>query len=196
MLVRLRAETRAEHDAIEQALNLMDGQLALDGYRQRIEQFYGFYLPLEHNMLKRKAWLSPWLDVGERVKTRLLAADLTALGGAPAASLPLCRDLPALEGSPECFGCLYVLEGSTLGGQVISRYIREKLNVTPEAGGLFFDGYGHRTGAMWRQFRMALTEFSATTSHAGSTDTQDRVVAAARLTFETLRRWCQHGQGS
>lgn len=197
LLVRLRSETRAEHDAIEHALNLTDGQLSLDGYRRRIEQFYGFYRPLEQKMLERKAWFSPWLDIGERLKTPLLAADMTALGSAPAASLPWCVKLPGLEGAPECFGCLYVLEGSTLGGQVISRHVREKLNVTPDAGGLFFNGYGPRTGSMWQQFRMALTGFSGHTgTTTGPRDTQDRVVAAARLTFETLRRWCQYDQGS
>ena len=196
LLVRLRAETRAEHDAIEHALNLTDGRLTLEGYRQRVEQFYGFYKPLEERMLVREGWISPWLDINERVKTPLLAADLKALGSAPAAALPLCGNLPGLEGPPECFGCLYVLEGSTLGGQVISRHLREKLNVTPGAGGLFFDGYGHRTGLMWQQFRLALTGFCGITGITDITDTQDRVVTAARLTFETLRHWCQHDRAA
>lgn len=193
----MRAETRAEHDAIERALNFTGDRPTLKGYRRRLEQFYGFYKPLEERMLAHESWISPWLDINERIKTPLLAADLRALGSAPTASLPMCGNLPEFDGAPECFGCLYVLEGSTLGGQVISRHLREKLNVTPGAGGLFFDGYGPRTGSMWQQFRLALAGFSGgTDTTIGTAETQDRVVAAARLTFETLRRWCQHDQGS
>jgi hypothetical protein len=50
---------------------------------------------------------------------------------------------------------------------------------------------------MWQQFRMALTDFSGDTgSTTGPADTRGRVIAAAKLTFETLRRRCQHDQGS
>lgn len=194
LLARLRADTRAEHEAIEQTLDLMDGDLTLDRYRRRIEQFYGYYRPLEEALLARRAWLSPWLEVVDRLKTPLLAADLVALGRPLTAALPLCETLPGLQGPPECFGCLYVLEGSTLGGQVISRHLRQTLAVTPPAGGLFFDGYGARTGSMWQHFRTALTGFSGDAdAGAGLAETQDRVVAAARLTFQTLHRWCRDG---
>ena len=171
----------------------MDERITHEHYRQRIERFYGFYQPLERKMLERKAWFSPWLDIGERVKLPMLLADMAALGSCPPASLPLCAELPELEGAPECFGCLYVLEGATLGGQVISRHLRGTLHLTPGRGGLFFDGYGARTGSMWQQFRRALTAFAESSATCGdSTDAQDRVVIAARSTFDSLRLWCQH----
>ena len=185
VLVRLRAETRSEHDAIEQSLDLIGDDLTLSNYRHRLEQFYGFYQPLEDQMRRLDNWLAPWLDAKERVKTPLLAQDLRTLGCKSLDSLPRCSHLPALESAAGYFGCMYVLEGSTLGGQVISRHICEKLGVTSLSGGRFFEGYGRRTGFMWQQFRVAISEF-ATTS-----DTQDQVVAAARSTFAMLNRWCQ-----
>ena len=47
ILARLKDETRPEHDAIEQVLDLMDGTLTLAAYRRRLEQFHGFYRPVE-----------------------------------------------------------------------------------------------------------------------------------------------------
>ena len=47
ILSRLRAETRAEHDAIEAVLDLTGDGLTRDGYRRILERFYGFYAPLE-----------------------------------------------------------------------------------------------------------------------------------------------------
>ena len=47
-------------------------------------------------------------------------------------------DLPDLQGVQEALGCLYVVEGSTLGGQVIARHLRQTLGVDPRCGGSFF----------------------------------------------------------
>jgi len=47
IIFRLRAETRGEHDAVEQMLDLMNASLSREGYRHRLQQFYGFYAPLE-----------------------------------------------------------------------------------------------------------------------------------------------------
>ena len=43
ILARLKAETRADHDAIEAALDLTGSALTRVGYRRRLERFLGFY---------------------------------------------------------------------------------------------------------------------------------------------------------
>ena len=184
LLSRLRTETRDRHDAIEQTLLLMDDDLTPEAYRRRLEQFFGFYKPVEERLLDGCGPLAPWLNVQARRKTPLLEADLTALGQA-AARLPVCTTLPPLVSAAACFGCLYVLEGATLGGVIISRHVGQKLGVSPAAGGAFFYGYGEQTGAMWQQFRAAITDFSR------QSDAQDAVVASARATFEALQHWCE-----
>ena len=185
LLSRLRTETQDRHDAIEHTLLLMEDDLTLAAYRRRLEQFYGFYQPVEARLLDGRGPLAPWLDVQVRRKTAQLQADLTALGQAAGARLPLCTKLPPLISAADCFGCLYVLEGATLGGVIISRHVGQRLGVSPASGGAFFGGYGAHTGAMWQQFRAAITAFSA------ETDDQDAVVASARATFEALQHWCE-----
>lgn len=184
VLARLKAETRADHDAIEAALNLAGGSLTRDRYRRVLRRFHGFYRPLEAGIWALGGWTARGLDPPERAKTPLLEADLRALGEGDPGRLPVCTDLPPHGTAAQAFGCLYVLEGATLGGQVISRHVREALGVTPEAGGRFFHGYGDRTGAMWQAFRAALVAFAAR-------ETEDEIVAAAAATFRTLHRWCE-----
>ncbi len=184
LLARLRAETQDAHQAIEQTLDLMRADLTLAHYRHRIEQFYGFYQPLEER-LRACPGVAEWLDLQERLKTPWLEADLQALGAEALGALPLSSHLPPLDSPAQCLGCLYVLEGASLGGVIISRHIREKLAITPQSGGKFFNGYGDRTGEQWHGFRAALTAFDAATGEP------DQVITAARATFETLRHWCE-----
>ena len=188
LLMRLRTETRTEHHAIEQTLALTDDALTQADYQRVIEQFYGFYKPVEDRLAAHSGEITKWLGLKTRQKALLLQTDLNIFAHKECGFLelvPFCRQLPRLSSLAECFGCLYVLEGATLGGVLISRHIQEKLGVMPASGGAFFHGYGQRTGEMWREFRAALTAFDATT------DQQDQVIMAARATFDTLRRWCE-----
>jgi len=181
VLTRLRAETRPQHDAIEAALDLTNETLTLDAYRRLVERFHGFYLPLEAGLLKIGGWMERSIDLTERQKTLLLKNDLQALGVSDPEMVPVCTVLPPHGTIAAAFGCLYVLEGATLGGQVISQLLRNRLGVTPETGGRFFHGYGDRTGAMWQAFRAVLTATVVKPCEA------DEAVAAAKETFLTLQ---------
>jgi heme oxygenase len=190
IMARLKAATRPEHDALEAALGLVGGGLTRDGYRRMLVQFYGYYRPLESAVQTVSGWGGGGLDLGARRKTQLIGADLTALGVNSLEAISLCSALPRVDTPAACFGCLYVMEGATLGGQVVSRHIRATLGVTPESGGRFFHGYGDRTGEMWRAFGAVLVGFAA------DDNTQATIVAAAVATFQTLRHWCEGGHSA
>ncbi len=183
VLTRLRIETRPQHDAIEAALDITSETLTLDAYRLTIERFHGFYLPLEAGLVKIGGWMERGLDLTERQKTLLLKNDLQALGVSDPEMVPVCTVLPPHGTVAAAFGCLYVLEGATLGGQVIMPLLRNRLGITPETGGQFFRGYGDRTGAMWQAFRAVLTASVVKPCEA------DEAVAAAKETFLKLQHW-------
>jgi len=183
VLARLKAETRPQHDELDAALDLTSGSITLDFYRQTLEGFYGFYRPLELGMRAVGGWDERGLDMQGRWKTPLLERDLRALGVDDLAALPVCTDLPPHGSVGAAFGCLYVLEGSTLGGQLINRSLQKTLAMTLDTGGCFFNGYGDRTGPMWQEFRVALEAFALRSGEG------DDVVAAARATFSTLQTW-------
>ena len=184
VLDRLRAETRAEHTAIESALGLMRDDLTLADYQRLLEQYHAFYAPVEATLACVLPSAKLGLDFEERRKLHWLRADLDALGGRPADTLIDCNALPMLRTPAQAVGCLYVLEGATLGGQVIGRHVRRTLGLTPVSGARFFHGNGARTAQMWLAFRAALQGFAANPA------TADAVVESATATFGSLRRWC------
>lgn len=196
ILSRLRLETRAEHEAVEQVLDLMSDSLTRDIYCQRIEQFYGFYAPLEKALQARvegkpnqvgELTLSPAtrLALAERLhKTAHLQQDLQYLG-VTGETLPLCRDLPPLGTQADVLGCLYVMEGATLGGRMITRHISAALGVTSATGGRFFEGYGDDTAKMWQGMRQLLV------SRSPDTQSENTMVISAITTFACLRSWCE-----
>jgi heme oxygenase (biliverdin-IX-beta and delta-forming) len=184
VLQRLRFETQSAHASIEESLALTDKKLSLGTYQQVLENFYGFYKPVECAIAA--ANMPAWLDASARSKTAWLEADLQRLGLMGPSAVPLCSDLPLLGTLAQRLGCQYVMEGATLGGMLISRHIRETLGVYPESGGSFFHGYGALTAAMWSDFRAGLLSFAAVAPHQ-----QDEVVASAKATFKALQRWCE-----
>jgi heme oxygenase len=190
VLVALREQTREEHLAVERALDLMSETLTLQAYRRTLERFHGFWQPVEATLQQHVELREIGVDPVARAKTPLLALDLRALGEGDPAALPLCRELPLAASTAAALGCMYVLEGASLGGQIISRHLGARLGITPASGGRFFHGYGERTGEMWRAFGVAVTGFAVT---AGA---QDEAVQAAIETFRALRRWCEAEQPS
>jgi heme oxygenase (biliverdin-IX-beta and delta-forming) len=199
ILSRLRLETRGEHEAVEQVLDLMSTSLTREGYRQRLEQFYGFYAPLEGALQARRHQAASQSGeaalprgthaalVARLTKTAHLRQDLKCLG-VSTGDLPLCRDLPPLRTQAEVLGCLYVLEGATLGGRMITQHVQATFGITPATGGSFFEGYGADTGKMWQTMRQLLV-FGAPDLHSENT-----MVANAIATFACLRLWCESGQ--
>jgi heme oxygenase (biliverdin-IX-beta and delta-forming) len=192
ILKRLRLETQDEHHAVERVLGVMDATFTREAYRLRLEQFYGFYSPLEAALQTRcnlphacgeganlhLAMLLPRLN-----KTSLLRQDLSKLG-VTTEDLPHCTEFPPIRTHAEVLGCLYVLEGATLGGQMITRHIQATLGIMPTTGGRFFEGYAQDTAKMWQTMRQLLV------SCALDAQTENKIVASAKATFSALYHWC------
>jgi heme oxygenase len=181
----LREGTRVHHARAEARMPLMDDALTLDGYRETLARLLGFYDPLEAR-LAGADWRRIGLDPERRRKSQLLVADLQALGVAPAriAGLPRCADLPDARSLAGALGCLYVVEGATLGGQLVRRHVAARLGLGPQEGCAFFTSYGAAVGPMWREYQDRL----AIVVEAGDAAADD-VVHAARQTFDALTRW-------
>lgn len=157
MLV-LREETRTAHARLEAQVEARYGLMAPAPDRERylslLEEFWGFYEPLEQRILAARAWPVCGFDYRTRRKAHLLLQDLDFLGGGRSAHrrLPSADGLPDVSSLPRLVGALYVVEGSMLGGQVISRRLAETLGLGATTGAAFFHGYGSRTGERWREF--------------------------------------------
>jgi len=187
----MRDRTRETHARLEARLLLLDPALDMARYRAVLAAFYGYHASLEPRL-----WSVPGLErlglhAAERRKAPLLERDLLLLGfdTDAVAALPRCAALPPVADLGSALGALYVLEGATLGGRVITRHLSAHLRIGASTGGAFFEGYGERTGDMWRAYRAAV--------HRAVLDPEcgvDEVAAvtAAVATFDALDRWFQH----
>src|SRR4051812_1557115 len=161
---RLRSETLTAHASIEEVALATGFMASLPAYHSYLRRMRGFYVGVER-AFSACSELARWLpDVASRQhKSSLLEADLLALGDSRESILAL----PAyeanqlrVESAAAGLGAAYVVEGATLGG----RYILSRLDeAVPTSARTFFEGYGSRTGAMWRAFCEALARHSATT---------------------------------
>jgi len=136
----LRERTRAAHDRAEEALPLLDPSLDAARYRAILAGFWGFHAALEPCLAAVAELRALGLDPAERRKLPRLEHDLRTLGADPM-RLPVANAVPEVEGAAAALGCMYVLEGATLGGRVISRHLAAR-GIGPDTGGAFFAGYG------------------------------------------------------
>lgn len=74
------------------------------------------------------------------------------------------------------FGILYVLEGSTLGGQVLCRELKRRFALESQHLG-YLAGHGQRTGARWKQTRSLLEK------HLRTPAQRAQACAAAKAMF-------------
>ena len=180
ILARLRLETRPYHDAVEanpfnQALTA--GTVTAAETAQFLARMYGFMQPYETAIRLHAADFGPAWQLEQRYRAPLILEDLARLGFP--AEPPLCLAMPPLRTHAQLLGALYVMEGSTLGGQVIARQL-DKAGI---AGRTFFAGRAERTGPLWKQFSQLLAE------DAAGTTAPDAVVASAVHTFQSLAAW-------
>jgi heme oxygenase (biliverdin-IX-beta and delta-forming) len=177
VLDRLRADTRSLHARVEKRVDLAHRCATKDAYRGLLVQMFGVHAAIEA-VLARLDWTSVGIDLAQRRKTHHIRADLALLDGQEVGPPPLCNDVPQLRTLAEGFGCLYVVEGSTLGGQVIVRHLRQSLDLSPGNGASFFASYGPEVGSMWRAFG------DAAKSHCTTEDRIREAVDSAISTFE------------
>ncbi|WP_313302054.1 biliverdin-producing heme oxygenase [Pseudomonas sp.] len=180
LLNALREHTRDSHKALEARLPFFAPSFDTAAYRRLLEAYYGFHAPLQEQLHEHQG--------PERSKIPTLRRDLQALGltQTDVEALPICQALPVIDGPPAALGVMYVLEGSTLGGQVLKRAMAERLGLDAENGCAFLDVYGPLTGSHWRSFLERLAHASVFPADQAVT------VKAAVDTFRLFERWLAH----
>lgn len=185
VLTTLRTATAADHDRVETSLDLLAPDLTRTRLTEVLHRLHGFWVAAEAGLADwaaREPADAAGVGWDRRRRASLFAADLCGLGADPGGSA--VPDLPAVAGTDDAIGRLYVLEGSTLGGTFIDRHLTG-LPALAGARVRGFSPYGRETGAMWHAYRRAARDRVAAGGDAG------RMVAAARATFAALAGWCQ-----
>lgn len=184
-LKTLRESTRDVHDRLEAtpvARALMNADLTREGYRLWLSANLGIIEPFEERLQRHMIWRVLGLDPCERLKVPALEADLRELGVDPG-DLARAPGLPAFDHDAEVIGAMYVLEGATLGGQVIARQLAHHFGFGPENGARFFHVYGEDVGPRWREFKEAMARYAIERQAA------DTIISGARKTFLAFEAW-------
>ena len=78
---------------------------------------------------------------------------------------------------------MYVLEGATLGGQIISRHLQTQLGINEKSGCAFFGSYGQEVGPLWKSFIAVLSKYPKTQAQ------NEKIVQSACRTFQSFQDW-------
>lgn len=150
----LKENTAVYHDAAEKLFNskkIFSKTFTLEDYKKIIHTNYLMLLHSENKIFKKLSNYSEVLQLVDRIKLPLIEKDMKGL---------LLEKVAAgseleLTSQHEALGAMYVIEGSTLGGNVIAK----QLSKTEGFDGVtfnFFGCYHENTGAMWKNFKETL----------------------------------------
>lgn len=188
ILEKLREETKGAHDRLEAVAlsdKIMDGSLQPDEYKKLIRVHYLVHRELENLVEKNDIQQHfPELHFEERKKMPLLEKDAKELSIAEEKlRTPSAGALPdtggAHGGTPYgLLGMLYVMEGATLGGNVIVKSLRKNEHLSGLGDFHYFGCYGPDTGKKWKSFLEVLKE------KGQGPEAQAEIVEGARATYE------------
>ncbi|WFP51853.1 biliverdin-producing heme oxygenase [Methylomonas sp. EFPC3] len=151
----LRDATGMQHDQLNRhalLAGLVRPDYALATYQLLLQALFRTYAGLEPGLAAFSKRQLAGLDYVARVKLSWLQADLDHFGIDSALLKPADLPLPQIDSIGDYVGALYVVEGSTLGGQMIAKCLGQNLGLSADAGARFYAGYGAATTSMWRGF--------------------------------------------
>lgn len=172
---------RQECDTLHQALHkhsllapLSSPSITLDEYKKIISAFFLSYKSSEGRLEIKAPESLPNAPVLE-----WLAADIACHG---INKVEINVEFPPIDNLSKLAGYLYTKQGSTLGGQVISKHLQKYLNLEPGKENFFFSGYGTETGNNWKLF---LNYFNGDLQL-----NEEEVIKTAKAGFENIRNAC------
>lgn len=182
ILNTIKEETKIHHQQVEKVLvqelkNLTDK----DNYGRLLERLFLFYKPIEtdlHNVIDET--LIP--DISERKHTQRILTDLELLEYE--APRELSTSQLEISSPSYALGILYVIEGSTLGGQIISKMIHNNLPMEGIDATNYFSSYRELNGEMWKKFGNRISEIEDSVDHT-------ELLQGAKDTFNNLKYWLE-----
>jgi heme oxygenase len=176
---RLKSATADLHTEVDSTLNLDKITTSTSAYSEAICILYSVF-DCAYKKLSDIDFQPLKIDLSSIERRRdWLVADLHALDTALPAPQPVGFELAT---SGYGFGCLYVLEGSALGGRVISKRVKQTLGLGPATGGAYFHGLGRQTARHWSEFLTTLNMIPANSAMGADAE------AGAIATFLAIRQ--------
>lgn len=177
---KLKGNTKTAHQELEKLLvKNIKSIRSTEDYLVILSYFYRFFAPLEKKIVYQLETALP--DIMERRKTTWILDDLDYFQGV-LLPRPYLSPILAIDNPFQAIGALYVIEGSTLGGQIICKMIAQKLGISTEHGFRFFSGYGKVTHKRWEDFKDFLN------NNDWILEEEKTVIDTANRTFDAFKQ--------
>jgi heme oxygenase len=184
----LRRETDVAHRRlhVDPFLSAVaESRIDTPGFRAVLAHLYGFYAPLEDRLAASGFGAVAGIDFATHARAPLLRDDLRFLGlrQDDINALTACDALPMIDSPAAFIGCLYVLDGSRLGGALLARALDSLFPADQVEGRSFFAAHRDRVGLLWRETCAAIEACGSDQQHLLD------MVRSAQDTFAALEAW-------
>lgn len=156
----LKENTKNLHDLVEEKLlshKILDRSFTLKEYQTLLHYNFSFISEFEEAVFNALSIETKQkLNIEKRIKRNSLGKDLAFFG----ADTSETTSAPTVKNEAEALGILYVMEGATLGGNVIAKSLAKN----PAFVGIklhYFGLYAENSGVLWKEFREVLEDKSA-----------------------------------
>lgn len=183
LLAILKEETKTFHSSVEKVLIKEIKQLSsIEEYLNLLVKLYNFYYSIE-DRIQELIDETILADIRHRKHIPQLELDLNFSNSKfTIHENPFCKKI---HSTSYALGVLYVMEGSTLGGQIISGMLKKQLAIHNEPIFNYFSSYKEETNRMWTNFKHNL-------ENASHKVNQTELLNGAKDTFIALENWLIH----
>lgn len=186
IIATLRAETKIHHAELDHALYPMIIQTtSIPRYTKLLSVFYGYFKPMQqqfdqflnddtipgYSLRRKPSWIRNDIQQCNEVM-----------------NAPLCHHIPVMQNRYEALGAFYVLEGSVMGGAIISKKLKDQLNIDDNCV-KFFSGYGENNSSMWKDFLSVLDGIEEGSKEGAL------LINKAKDSFSTFKKWIDEQYG-
>lgn len=176
----IKSNTAVAHAHTEKALMKHIKSIdTADDYAELLYCFYGYFAPVEKILATYGTSLLTDYDL--RRKSGSILIDLQQLNVPNPKSFAV--DLPIIKNKNQAMGCLYVLEGSILGGAILKKRILAQCPAIPVSAFSYFSGYDQQTPVMWQSFISQFNCFFNTNYSI------EKAIDSANECFVKLENW-------
>ena len=185
---RLKKLTKPFHEELENCVfpqKLVNGKMTQGEYKDYLRVMHQFHKQTEPFFLEYSEWKDYGIDIHSRLRTQFLEEDLKNLGvsNLPDPKPGLTVKKPA--NFAESAGMLYVLEGSTMGGMILSKKANELFFDRLEGScSRYFSAYRKETALKWQEYCSFLNHY-----HISHPEKEDDMVSGACTCFMTVKRF-------
>ncbi len=171
----LREATATIHQRLHQhpiTTHLTKPSLQLKHYQLFLQAFECFHEVVENQIASLPSLYSPVS------RSLLLKNDLNSLN--ITSRIPIRPELCLDNSEDDFLGLMYVVEGASLGGQVMAKNVYQTLGFTASHGASFLNGKAEQTSFDWKHFLIMLEQ------HASDSE---QCTKAALASFTSLENW-------